>query len=178
MESITNEQDRFQTIPSPLGELLMAGDGQGLTGLWFRGQRYEGLGLRPGAVPGHLPVFDEAAAWLEQYFGGGVPDFVPALAPRGTAFRRRVWEVLLRVPYGATVTYGELARLAGLPPQAARAVAGAVAHNPVSLIIPCHRVVGTRGLTGYAGGLERKAWLLSLERETKETRCRQSGTVS
>ena len=116
-----------------------------------------------------LPVFEEAKAWLDRYFGGGVPDFTPPLRLYGTPFRKAVWELLLGVPYGHTVAYGELAALAaerlGRARMSARAVGNAVGHNPISIIIPCHRVTGAGGkLTGYAAGLDTKARLLALER--------------
>ena len=103
------------------------------------------------------------------YFAGGAPDFAPPLHPAGTDFRRAVWEILLQIPYGRTMTYGEIARCVaekrGLPSMSAQAVGGAVGHNPISLVIPCHRVVGTNGsLTGYAGGIDRKMKLLEMER--------------
>ena len=151
---------------SPLGGIMLASDGQALTGLWFEGQRHFAAGLDGEHEEKALPVFDEAARWLDAYFGGREPGFTPPLRPRGTAFRRAVWEQLLTVPCGETVSYGQLAARLGLPRAAARAVGGAVGRNPVSLIIPCHRVVGADGsLTGYAGGLERKRRLLALERE-------------
>ena len=157
---------------SPLGELLLAGKGDALSGLWFDGQRHFGAGLEAGAEEGWLPVFDDAFRWLDSFFGGSVPGFVPRLDLRGTPFQRAVWDALLAVPYGETVTYGEIARhlartgrpsAAGVP--SPRAVGAAVGRNPVSLIVPCHRVVGAGGrLVGYAGGLDRKARLLALER--------------
>ena len=110
-------------------------------------------------------LFDQAERWLKLYFSGGRPDFTPPLRPRGTAFQEAVWRRLLAIPYGCTAAYGEIAASLGLPPGAARAVGGAVGRNPISLIIPCHRVVGTNGnLTGYAGGIERKKRLLELEK--------------
>ena len=151
---------------SPLGGIMLASDGQALTGLWFEGQRHFAASLDGEHEEKTLPVFDEAARWLDAYFGGREPGFTPPLRPRGTAFRRAVWEQLLTVPCGGTVSYGQLAARLGLPRAAARAVGGAVGRNPVSLIIPCHRVVGADGsLTGYAGRLERKRRLLALERE-------------
>ena len=110
--------------------------------------------------------------WLDLYFGGTVPDFTPPLEMRGSAFRRAVWEILLSIPYGRTVTYGEIAgRIAGRN-GAAQAVGGAVSHNPVSLIIPCHRVIGADGsLTGYAGGTDRKSCLLRMEQVCAGANC-------
>ena len=149
---------------SPLGEIMLASDGQALTGLWFEGQRHFAAGLDPQHEEKALPVFDEAARWLDAYFGGREPGFTPPLRPKGTAFRKAVWEQLLTIPCGETLSYGQLAARLGLPRASARAVGGAVGHNPISLIIPCHRVVGADGdLTGYAGGLDRKRRLLLLE---------------
>lgn len=153
---------------SPLGGIVMTSDGTALTGLWFQGQRVHPRMPEPCAETRDLPVFQQTARWLDLYFRGEVPDFTPPLALRGTAFRRTVWALLLDIPCGRTVTYGELAartaaRL-GRSAMSAQAVGGAVGHNPVSLIVPCHRVVGADGgLTGYAGGLDRKRCLLELE---------------
>lgn len=154
---------------SPLGGITLASDGDALTGLWFDGQKYFGAGLSPNAVEGELPVFRQTRRWLETYFAGRAPDFTPPLGPAGTPFRLSVWTVLGKIPYGKTATYGEvareLARVRGMEHTSARAVGGAVGRNPISIIIPCHRVLGQGGaLTGYAGGLDRKAALLALER--------------
>ena len=153
---------------SPLGSITLASDGEALTGLWFDGQRYFGAGLGPEREDRVLPVFTQAEGWLEAYFRGERPDFPPPLRPQGTAFQQAVWETLLTIPRGQTTTYGKLAEDLGARPghfpTSARAVGGAVGHNPISLIIPCHRVVGAGGsLTGYAGGVERKLRLLELE---------------
>ena len=150
---------------SPLGMITLASDGEALIGLWFEGQQYFEAGLNGETAEKSLPVFDQTDRWLDVYFSGREPDFTPPLRPRGTVFQETVWRRLLTVPYSKTVTYGEIAASLGLPPGAARAVGGAVGRNPISLIIPCHRVVGTNGnLTGYAGGIERKKRLLELER--------------
>ena len=147
---------------SPLGPITLAGDGEALIGLWFDGQKHFAHSLSPAFEEKSLPVFEEARRWLELYFAGQVPDFTPKLAPRGTAFQQAVWQKLGTIPYGKTSTYGELAR--ALNCASARAVGGAVGRNPISLLIPCHRVLGAGGrLTGYAGGLSRKQWLLALE---------------
>lgn len=153
---------------SPLGGITMASDGTALTGLWFDGQKYFAEGLAETAAAKTLPVFDEAVRWLDIYFSGRRPDFTPPLNLEGTAFRKEVWQLLLQIPYGETITYGELAaQLAahrGLKRMSAQAVGGAVGHNPISIIVPCHRVVGIGGsLTGYAGGLAKKLALLKLE---------------
>ena len=151
--------------PSPLGVITLASDGEALTGLWFEGQRHFGKGLTGETAERPLPVFDQADRWLDVYFSGEKPDFMPPLRPRGTAFQEAVWRRLLDIPYGHTVTYGEIAASLGLPLGAARAVGGAVGRNPISLMIPCHRLVGANGgLTGYAGGIERKKRLLKLEK--------------
>ena len=149
---------------SPLGAITLASDGEALTGLWFEGQKYYAATLEKTHAEKALPVFTQAERWLDLYFAGERPDFMPPLRLKGTAFRRAVWELLLAVPYGQTVSYGELARRLGLPKASARAVGGALGHNPVSLIVPCHRVVGADGsLSGYAGGVDRKRRLLTLE---------------
>ena len=160
---------------SPLGGVTLAGDGIALTGLWFDGQKYFAETLSADHEARDLPVFREAVRWLDCWFGGTVPDFTPPLAPRGTAFRKAVWEILLTVPCGRTVTYGEiaviLARRTGAR-TSARAVGNAVGHNPILLIIPCHRVVGAGGsLTGYAGGMERKKLLLETEQKMIRKDC-------
>ena len=153
---------------SPLGGITLASDGDALTGLWFDGQKYFADTLSGGSVEKALPVFEEAERWLEVYFSGKAPDFTPKLSLRATAFRKTVWEILLTVPFGQIVTYGQIAERAAqrmnVPRMSARAVGGAVGHNPILLIIPCHRVVGADGsLTGYAGGMDRKLRLLRME---------------
>lgn len=157
---------------SPLGGMMMASDGTHLVGLWFDGQKHFASTLAPQhEVCDDLPIFEETRHWLDLYFAGKVPGFTPALFMRGTDFRRRVWEILLTVPYGHTMTYGDiallLARERGMTSMSAQAVGGAVSHNPILLIIPCHRVIGANGsLTGYAGGVERKRWLIQKEQGT------------
>lgn len=155
-------------LESPLGGITLASDGEALTGLWFDGQKFFAEGLARGAVLRPLPVFAETARWLQLYFQGREPDFTPPLRLIGTPFQLAVWELLRQIPYGSTVSYGHLARRIaerrGLPRFSAQAVGGAVGRNPISLIVPCHRVLGADGsLTGYAGGLEKKAALLRLE---------------
>lgn len=154
---------------SPVGRLTLACDGEHLTGLWLEGQKYFGgtgfAAMEPGEYP---PVFAQAREWLDRYFAGEKPDAsrLP-LAPAGSTFRQAVWQLLGEIPYGEVTTYGELAqRLSARLDRrtSARAVGGAVGHNPISIIIPCHRVVGSGGnLTGYAGGIDRKIWLLEHE---------------
>lgn len=153
---------------SPLGGITLASDGGALSGLWFDGQRHFGATLSGDHEEAALPVFDAARQWLDTYFSGMEPGFTPPLAVAGSPFRRRVWELLLRIPYGQTTTYKAIARAlaseGGRRTVAAQAVGGAVGHNPIALIIPCHRVVGTNGsLTGYAGGIDKKMKLLQLE---------------
>lgn len=157
-----------QHYNSPLGGILLAADEIGLTGLWFNGQKYFARGLPAGYTEQNTPALSEAKRWLEVYFTGKKPDFMPPLHIVGSAFRRAVWEILLQIPYGKTTTYGEIARQLAkkqkLPRMSAQAVGGAVGHNEISIIIPCHRVVGTNGsLTGYAGGIDKKIKLLELE---------------
>lgn len=158
----------IQHYDSPLGGILLAADEIGLTGLWFEGQKYFARDLSDVRIEQETPVLAEAKRWLDIYFTGKEPDFLPPLHPTGSEFRKAVWEILLQIPYGQTTTYGEIARqLAkkqGLARMSAQAVGGAVGHNEISIIIPCHRVVGTGGsLTGYAGGLDKKIWLLRHE---------------
>lgn len=154
---------------SPIGEITFAGKEEGLTGLWFDGQKYFGAGLPEQYEKKEIPVFADARRWLDLYFQGKDPGFIPKLCMETSAFRKEVWEILLKIPYGKTMTYKEiaqiLARQRGLSSMSAQAVGGAVGHNPISLMIPCHRVVGTNGsLTGYAGGIEKKKALLELEK--------------
>ena len=154
---------------SPLGEILLAGDGYALCGLWFNGQKHFAETLSPVHPEKRLPVFEQTTEWLDLYFSGKDPGFTPPLAMRGTEFQRAVWERLLEIPYGETMTYGEIARSVAqgkdTPGMSARAVGGAVGRNAISLIVPCHRVIGADGrLTGYAGGIERQRWLLAHER--------------
>ena len=158
-----------QHYDSPLGGILLAADEEGMTGLWFDGQKYFAHGLPAEHTERNTPVLSEAGRWLDIYFDGKEPDFMPPLHPIGSDFRRAVWELLLQIPHGQTATYGEIARqlagTKGLSGMSAQAVGGAVEHNEISIIIPCHRVVGTNGsLTGYAGGIDKKVKLLELER--------------
>ena len=160
--------DYRMKYPSPVGELTVASDGENIIGLWLEGQKYFAATINEDAIEKELPIFDEARHWLDIYFAGREPDFLPPLAPRGSEFRRAVWEELLRIPYGETVSYGEIARRLG-GKTSARAVGGAVGHNPISIIIPCHRVVGAKGnLTGYAGGVDKKVKLLEIERAVED----------
>ncbi len=153
---------------SPLGRITIASDGSSLTGLWFDGQKYYASSLREVPAEADLPVFEKTKKWLDIYFSGEEPDFTPPVRVNTTEFRKAVCEIMLTIPYGRTMSYGEIAeiiaRQKGLERMSAQAVGGAVGHNPISLIIPCHRVVGSDGsLTGYAGGFQRKRKLLELE---------------
>ena len=157
---------------SPIGGITLCSNGTGLCGLWMSGQKYFG-----GTIPGEMTpddgtaaaVLDDACEWLDEYFTGKRPEIrrLP-LAPIGSDFRQAVWRVLTEIPYGETMTYGEIGRLVaqrqGKKTMASLAVGGAVGHNPISIIVPCHRVVGADGsLTGFAGGLDKKIWLLEHE---------------
>ncbi len=161
--------DYVHYYKSPLGGITLASDGTALTGLWFDGQKYFGYTLSKDYEQKELPVFQQAVHWLTVYFSGREPDFIPDISLNATPFRKAVWEILLAIPYGRTMTYGEIAKKIakqkGLSKMSAQAVGGAVGHNPVSLMIPCHRVVGADGsLTGYAGGVDLKEKLLLLEK--------------
>lgn len=153
---------------SLLGGITAASDGSYLTGLWFDGQRYFADTLSDKYEEKNLPVFEQTDRWLDIYFGGKAPDFTPPLLIKTTEFRKTVWEILMTIPFGQTMTYGEISEKVsmrkGIAKMSAQAVGGAVGHNSISLIIPCHRVVGKNGsLTGYAGGMDKKLRLLELE---------------
>lgn len=159
---------------SPIGNILLAADEIGLTGLWFEGQKYFALNLDKEHEEKNLPIFKQTKKWLDIYFSGKEPDFKPPLHFTGSDFQNEVWEILYKIPYGQTTTYGDIARqLAkkkGLERMSAQAVGGAVARNGISIIVPCHRVVGGNGsLTGYAGGIDKKIALLKLEKSFKDT---------
>lgn len=153
---------------SPLGGITLASDGEALTGLWFDGQIFFADTMSENAKEMKLPIFVETCHWLDIYFSGKEPNFTPQLKMNTTPFRKAVWKVLLTIPFGKTTTYGEIAKLIaqnrGVSQMSAQAIGGAVGHNSIALIIPCHRVVGSKGnLTGYAGGLDKKVKLLRLE---------------
>ena len=155
---------------SPLGSILIASNGEALTGLWFDEQKHFPHNLISESTKAELPIFTHTINWLDTYFSGKVPDFTPPIILNTTPFRKAVYDILLTIPYGQTMTYGEIANILaeqkGIERMSAQAVGGAVGHNPISIIIPCHRVVGTDGsLTGYAGGLDRKIELLKLEKQ-------------
>lgn len=160
------------TYPSPVGLLTLACDPSGsrLVGLWLEGQKYHGNTMMEGMTEKNgMPVFDRAKDWLDRYFDGKKPGVGElSLAPVGSAFRQEVWRILCEIPYGEVVTYGDIAKKTavkmGRASMSGQAAGGAVAHNPISIIIPCHRVVGANGsLTGYAGGIQAKIKLLELE---------------
>ena len=162
-----------QHYESPLGGILLAADDTGLTGLWFEGQKYFARTLDAVHQKQETAVLSEARRWLDVYFGGQEPDFTPPLHPMGSSFRQAVWELLLQIPYGQTTTYGalakQLAEKQGRLRMSAQAVGGAVGHNRIAILIPCHRVVGTNGsLTGYAGGIDKKETLLRMEHVNME----------
>ena len=148
----------IQKYNSPLGKIILTSDGENLTGLYFEGQKYfNGYGTEK-----ILPVFEQAKNWMDIYFGGNAPNFTPPIKINETEFRNSVYNILLKIPFGETKTYGEIAKTLKT---SARAVGNAVAHNPISLIVPCHRVIGAnRNLTGYAGGIDKKSKLLELEK--------------
>ena len=150
-------------LNTKLGEITLASDGENLIGLWLDGQKHF-LGTIKGEIKEcNMPIFDLAKKWLEIYFSGEEPNIKLPIKLKGTPFRMKVWEVLKKIPYGQVVTYGDIAKSLGI--KSARAVGGAVGHNPISIIIPCHRVIGANGkLTGYAGGIDKKIALLQLER--------------
>lgn len=158
------------TCASPLGELMLASDGEKLVGLWMVGQKYFAAALKGEVEENNaLPVFAATKKWLDAYFAGMQPAVSDLpLAPEGSVFRRGVWDILCEIPYGQCTTYGEIAKTIasrmGKTSMSGQAVGGAVGHNPISIIIPCHRVVGAKGsLTGYAGGVDKKVQLLSHE---------------
>ena len=153
---------------SPLGTILLAACETGLTGLWFDGAKYYACGLDPNPVEKNTPVFDQTKKWLDIYFSGREPDFMPPMHMIGSPFRLSIWKLLVQIPYGRTISYGELAKMAarekGIASMSPQAVGGAVGHNRISILIPCHRVIGANGsLTGYAGGVDKKERLLLLE---------------
>ncbi|MDR0583170.1 MAG: methylated-DNA--[protein]-cysteine S-methyltransferase [Treponema sp.] len=155
-------------IKSPVGLLTVSSDSENILGLWIEGQKYFARTLEKDSMEKDLPIFECARIWLDCYFSGKEPDFMPPLRPRGTPFQKSIWNFLCKIPYGQTTTYGEIAKQYDAQNRekhtSARAVGGAAGHNPVSIMIPCHRVVGTGGnLTGYAGGIDKKIQFLQLE---------------
>lgn len=153
---------------SPLGKITFASNGKDLTGLWFNGQKYFASTLTKEYEQKNLPVFEQTAKWLDIYFSGKNPNFTPPLYLSSTQFRNEVWKILLAIPYGSVITYGGIADIMAKKREAenmsAQAIGGAVGHNPISIIVPCHRVMGKNGsLTGYAGGVDIKEKLLKIE---------------
>ena len=156
-------------LHSPLGEVRLRSDGESLTGLWFVGQVNDAKEISDLEIKNDLPIFGQVESWLESYFSGKQTSITIPLQPKGTSFQQRVWQILQEISYGETMTYGEIAhRIAkekGVETFSAQAVGQAVGKNPISILIPCHRVLGKNGaLTGYAGGVHRKEQLLQLER--------------
>ena len=156
-------------IQTPLGEIRLRSDGNSLTGLWFVGQVNDAREISDLEIKNDLPIFLQVESWLESYFSGKRTSITIPLQPKGTSFQQRVWQILQEIPYGETMTYGEIAqRIAkekGVATYSAQAVGQAVGKNPISILIPCHRVLGKNGaLTGYAGGVHRKEQLLRIER--------------
>lgn len=153
---------------SPISKILLACDNIGLTGLWFEGEKYYANNLDTKHKEMEHSIFEKVKLWLDIYFSGKEPNFTPPIHMIGSSFRIAVWEILCQIPYGKTITYGKIADIIakqkGLSHMSAQAIGGAVGHNEISIIIPCHRVVGANGsLTGYAGGIDKKIKLLSLE---------------
>lgn len=162
--------DMLTSYQSPVGELTLASNGEQLIGLWIADQKYFGSTLEQNTIEtNELPIFKKTKTWLDQYFSGQSPDIANLdLAPRGSEFRQIVWQLLAEIPYGEVITYGSIAQKVaqymGKSSMSSQAVGTAIAHNPISIIIACHRVVASTGdLTGYAGGIANKAYLLTLE---------------
>ena len=158
-----------QPYDSPLGKLLLAADNAGLTGLWFNGEKYFVQHSGQPYEEKDTPLLQKTRAWLDIYFSGDEPDFTVPLHFNGTVFQNAVWTILCTIPYGKTVSYNDIAKQIalqrGIPRMSAQAVGGAVGHNEIAIIVPCHRVIGVNGsLTGYAGGLDKKIQLLTLEK--------------
>lgn len=156
-------------MQTPLGEVRLRSNGESLTGLWFVGQVNDVKDNRDIEIKDDLPIFKQVETWLESYFSGEETPITIPLQPKGTIFQERVWKILKEIPYGETMTYGDIAqRIAkekGVATYSAQAVGQAVGKNPISILIPCHRVLGRNGaLTGYAGGVHRKEELLRIER--------------
>jgi methylated-DNA-[protein]-cysteine S-methyltransferase len=158
----------IQKIRSPLGMLTVSSGGQNISGLWIEGQKYFAKTLEKDVLEQDMPIFENVRKWLDIYFSGREPDFILPLMPKGSPFQELIWNSLCKIPYGETTTYGELAKQFELENKgnhtSPRAVGNAVGRNPISILIPCHRVIGKNGSpTGYAGGIEKKLILLKLE---------------
>lgn len=160
--------DYIQEYNSPLGSITIASDEASVTGIWFENSRFFSKALSGKYINQATAAAEQAVHWLDIYFNNKIPDFTPPLQLNGTDFRLTVWKILLDIPYGETVSYGDIAKTVaekqGIAKMSAQAVGNAVGHNPISIIVPCHRVVGSKGsLTGYSGGIERKKALLDIE---------------
>lgn len=161
-------------LDSPLGKIVLASDGEVLTGLWFEDQKYALKGLETDAKERLLPVFEKTKLWLDRYFKGEEPDFMPPYQIKASDFQMEVYAILSAIPYGETMSYSKIASMIamkrGIRKMSAQAVGSAVSRNPICLIVPCHRVIGKNGeLVGYAGGIERKKILLDLEKARKKS---------
>ena len=160
-------------VTSPLGTLTLTSDGKNITGLFIENQKYFLAGFKDLEEKNNLEIFQKTKIWLEKYFNGESPSIQELqLLPRGTNFQETVWNFLLDIPYGKTITYKELGKKVASKlnksSMSSQAIGGAVGHNPISIIIPCHRVIGTNGsLTGYAAGISKKEYLLKLEQNSK-----------
>ncbi len=164
----------IEKYDSPLGMITMVSDGENLTALVFDGQKYYDIDVPADSIKKDLPIFDSVSKWLNIYFEGKEPDFMPPIAMAGSQFRMEVWEILQQIPYGQVITYGDIskqiAKNRGIDRMSAQAVGGAVGHNPISIIVPCHRVVGEQGnLTGFAGGIDKKVGLLKIEKAYQDS---------
>lgn len=160
--------DYIQEYNSPLGSITIASDEASVTGIWFDNSRFFSETLSKKYLNQATAAAEQAVHWLDIYFNNKIPDFTPPLLLKGTDFRMTVWKMLLDIPYGETVSYGDIAKAIakrrGIEKMSAQAVGNAVGHNPISIIVPCHRVVGSKGsLTGYGGGIKRKKALLDIE---------------
>ncbi len=160
--------DYIQEYNSPLGSITIASNEASVTGIWFENSRFFGETLSEKYINQATAAAEQAVHWLDIYFNNKIPDFTPPLLLKGTDFRMTVWKMLLDIPYGETISYGDIAKAVakrrGIEKMSAQAVGNAVGHNPISIIVPCHRVVGSKGsLTGYGGGIKRKKELLRLE---------------
>ena len=160
--------DYIYNYQSPIGKIILGSDGSALIGLWFKNEKYFADTLSDEYTEKYLPIFQETIKWLDIYFSGSIPNFTPPILMRGSKFRKAVWKLLLNIPYGKVVTYKdialEIAHEMNISKMSAQAVGGAVGHNPISIIVPCHRVIGSNNsLTGYAGGLDKKLYLLNSE---------------
>lgn len=163
----------IQNYISPIGEMFMFSDGENLINLSYVNAKYYQELHKSNAIKNNLPIFETTKSWLDIYFNGGIPNFTPSIKLKGTDFRMKVWKLLMDIPYGTTTTYGEIAKKISsqnnLKQMSAQAVGGAIGHNPISIIIPCHRVIGSDGcMTGYAGGIDKKVKLLKIEGAYKD----------